>query len=638
MNQQLPIEHLSYSATRTFLTNPWLFRKRYILGLYDFKTSPSMAEGKSCHKYIELRLKGKPVDYALAQAHKLFDTNSDDQIEWGSTQNREKSHKAISQACGFLEAEMPDIGEVLKVEYSATVLPEVDGKKFPLPLKAITDVVTKTPEGIVLHDWKFITKFTDPNTEDPEKIMQAMFNYFCVLMTIGEPAKMIFWEIKKSKNKDEEPQVRPYVIDFSHTQYFRAFGRIYSGIVRQLADENTIFLPNLSDRLTSEEAWEDFMSEVMEFDMPDQVSHRTASTKMVEHRFVESVPVSEDTASSVQDRIISKLMEFGMALEFHEKFSGATLDMYAFKTARGVRMSTVEKYDKDLQQALEVKSVRILAPIPGTKFVGVEVPKKDRISVTLPETTGYNLPVGIDVYGESHSIDLSRTAHILVAGATGAGKSVCLSNFIHTLSKTDAGLVLIDPKRTEFAAFRGLPNLMTEKILTENQEISVTLEWLVDEMEDRYAQLESFGATDINKFNRRGGNMQRIIVVIDELADIMLTSGKVAEKKLVFGEGSVQLQNRPSIESMLTRLAQKSRACGIHLILATQRPSTEIVTGILKANITTRVGFMTATGVDSKVILDQSGAEKLIGMGDCLLMQPGKGLIRCQGYFTPEED
>lgn len=631
----LPIEHLSYSAMRTYLTNPWLFRKRYILGLYDFKASPAMYEGKAGHKYVELRLKGQSVQAALSHAMKMLESVSDDQIDWGKTGSREKSQKKIASICEFVESEMPDLGEILKVEYSAVVKPSKDGQEFPLPIKAVTDVVSKDDTGIALHDWKFTASYTDPDSEDPEKIMQAVFNYFTVCETIGEPHSMTFWEIKTTKNRDGSPQVRPYTINFQQDEYFRAFGRIYSGIVRQLSKDDHIFLPNLSDRLTSQESWEDFVSEVMEFDMPERVSHRTASDKMVEKRFVRQ-EVVEDTTSSVQDKIISKLMEFGMVLEFERKYEGATLDMYAFKTARGVRMSKIEKYEQDLQQALEVKSVRVLAPIPGSKFVGVEVPKGERKTVELPDSLGYRLPIGEDVYGHSHEIDLEKTPHILVAGSTGSGKSVCLSNFIHTLSNTDVKMILIDPKRSEFMQFATLPNLMAE-IITENDEVEKALSWLIDLMESRYARLQETGCRDIREYQEQYDSMERVVVIIDELADLMLTVGK--SKRVVANKSSngVDLEVKPTIEEMLIRLAQKSRAAGIHLILATQRPSVDVVTGLLKSNITTRIAFMTASAIDSKVIIDQPGAQKLIGQGDCLLMQPGSELIRCQGYYKSQE-
>ena len=296
------------------------------------------------------------------------------------------------------------------------------------------------------------------------------------------------------------------------------------------------------------------------------------------------------------------------------------------KPSRGVSMAKIAKFEDDLALALGAKSVRIEAPLRGTKYVGIEVSNVDQKivpwSTELLKEQSLSLPVGSDVYGNPYHIDLAKAPHLLVAGSTGSGKSVALNMFIQSLMQQNSpdalGLILIDPKRTEFAQFEGDEHLVSQElgVITEGEDATLALEWAVEEMEERYKKLRAAKVRDIDTYNANGGFMQKIVIVVDELADLMLSVHK--EK----------------IEAAIIRLAQKARASGIHLILATQRPSVDVVTGILKANFPTRVAFMTATKVDSSVILDQPGAESLIGNGDCFVMKPSeKGLIRLQGYY-----
>lgn len=625
MENTLPIEHISYSSLKLFCSNPWQFKKQYILNIWDYKQSPTALVGKAFHKYPELVFSGANRAEAIRKAHDQIESVKDADIDWGKTGSREKCIKELSQVVDFFEQSTPNIGTPMATEYKKTVLPKYDGLEFPLPVKAISDLVAKLGESIIIWDWKVVTSFTDKDKEQPDYIMQSIFNYFTVADTYGIPEKMIFCEIKKSKNTDGSPQIQLYEIVYAqHPEYFKYFGRMYSGVITQLSNSEFQYLPNFNDQYSAEETWKDFTSEIMDFSLPAQVSHKPKHLVNVEKRYADSLlDTGADAPTTPEGKIMAKMLEFGIPLAYDTAYNGANVSMYAFKPSRGVKMSTIDKFDKDLQLALETKSVRILAPIPGKKLIGVEVSNNTQTIVPIsdaPATTGLQLPIGVDVYGEPHVLDLAKAPHLLVAGSTGSGKSVAMAAMIKTLIKNntveDLGLVLVDPKRSEFIEFNDDPHLLSQ-VITESADAETTLEWAVEEMENRYKTLMKAKAKNITQYRLEGGSMQQIVIVIDELADLLLAGG--------FNKG---------VEGHIIRIAQKARAVGIHLIVATQRPSVDVVTGILKANFPTRLAFMTATQIDSKVILDQGGAEKLIGNGDCLLMRPRYDMQRLQGYFT----
>jgi S-DNA-T family DNA segregation ATPase FtsK/SpoIIIE len=312
-----------------------------------------------------------------------------------------------------------------------------------------------------------------------------------------------------------------------------------------------------------------------------------------------------------------------------ETYKGASVIQYTLKPSRGLKMSSFEKHDKDLALVLKAKSIRIQAPIMGTDLVGVEVPNPKRAVIKLPdeierivETPGtLTIPIGVDVYGRIITKDLADMPHLLIAGATGSGKSVMINVVIRSLVEQNTPealkLVLIDPKRVELSQFKNLPNLLAPVIYDEKK-ATTTLNWLVEEMEIRYDRLEKAGYRGITDYNANNANkMSKIVVVIDEFADLILQSdGNETEKAVI-------------------RLAQKARAIGIHIVLGTQRPSVDVVTGLIKANFPTRIAFMTSSRMDSQVILDQAGAEELIGKGDMLFLDPTvRGLQRLQGFYA----
>lgn len=326
------------------------------------------------------------------------------------------------------------------------------------------------------------------------------------------------------------------------------------------------------------------------------------------------------------------LQNFGIEVEMSEINVGPTVTQYTLKPADGVKLSKLTGLNNDLALSLAAHPIRIEAPIPGKSFVGIEVPNSVRAKVKLGSvissqefqkpTAILNLALGKDVMGNPICVDLAGMPHMLVAGATGSGKSICLNTIINSLiyrnSPKNLRIILIDPKRVEFPVYGALPHLLTPVILNSRKAVNV-LNWLVGEMERRFEVLQEATVRDIVSYNKaqqqkalkitKKANVQEsgddtepmpyIVLVVDELADLMMAKGK-------------------EVESAIVRLSQLARAVGIHLIVATQRPSVEVITGLIKANITTRIAFQVASQIDSRTILDCAGAEKLLGKGDML--------------------
>ena len=363
----------------------------------------------------------------------------------------------------------------------------------------------------------------------------------------------------------------------------------------------------------------------------------------------------------MNSRILEKkLADFGVEGSVTEVKPGPVITMYELEPASGVKINKITNLSDDLALALKARSVRIVAPIPGKAAIGIEIPNYERESVCLRDVldseefleSKYQLPIvlGKNIAGRPVITDLARMPHLLIAGTTGSGKSVSLNAMICSiLFKTapdEVKFIMIDPKRLELSGYEGIPHLLSP-VVTNPKEASQVLKWTVDEMERRYAAIADVGVKSIERYNRLVEKEQiaikkqmsglsspvsgektatvpeklpYIIVVIDELADLMM----VAQR---------------NVETSLARLAQMARAAGIHLILATQRPSVDVITGIIKANFPTRISFKVSSKVDSRTILDQLGAEKLLGAGDMLFMPPGTSkLMRIHGAFVSDKE
>lgn len=333
--------------------------------------------------------------------------------------------------------------------------------------------------------------------------------------------------------------------------------------------------------------------------------------------------------------IIQKtLANFGIPVEMGEVNIGPTVTQYTLKPAEGIKLSKITTLHNDLALALAVHPIRIEAPIPGRSLVGIEVPNQTKATVPLKEIlTGDEfknrkshliIAIGKDVKGKSYLADLAKMPHLLIAGSTGSGKSVCIKSIIVSLLYQNhpgqLKFILVDPKRVELPIYNGIPHLLTP-VITDVEKTVNALKWAISEMERRFDILSQVHARDLESYNKMGHNdLPYIVIIIDELADLMAARG-------------------PEVEAAIIRLAQMARAVGIHLIVATQRPSVDVLTGLIKANITSRIAFSVASLVDSRTILDMSGAEKLLGRGDMLFITAELGKPkRLQGAFVADAE
>ncbi len=336
--------------------------------------------------------------------------------------------------------------------------------------------------------------------------------------------------------------------------------------------------------------------------------------------------------------IIEKtLASFGVRAKVVEVNLGPAVTQYALESAEGIKITKITNLQNDLAMALAspTGSVRIEAPIPGKSLIGIEVPNYSPALVTLKNILSSDLmrnarskltvALGLDVAGQPVIADIARMPHVLIAGATGSGKSILLHSFISTLlfraSPHEIKLILIDPKRVELPRYNGIPHLLT-RVIVDPEKALPALKWAIAEMDRRYKLFEDAGTRDINAYNELSGfqALPYILIIVDELADLMVMAPVEVEKTI-------------------TRLAQMSRATGLHLILATQRPSVDILTGLIKANIPCRIAFNVTSQVDSRVIIDQAGAEKLLGRGDMLYLPPDVSKpVRIQGVFVSEPE
>lgn len=395
-------------------------------------------------------------------------------------------------------------------------------------------------------------------------------------------------------------------------------------------------------------------------------TYHLPGASLLEHEGGEAKPIDRDALTMAARMLEKKLLDFGVEGDVVEVKPGPVVTMYEFAPAPGVKVNKIANLQHDLAMALQAVSIRIVAPIPGRGVVGIEIPNKDRETVYLKEIidseaflrTGGKLPMalGKDIFGQVVVSDLAKMPHLLVAGSTGSGKSVSINTMILSLLyraiPDDVRLIMIDPKMLELSIYEGIPHLLLP-VVTNPKKASLALAWAVREMERRYQLMADKGVRNIDGYNRKlakeekettpvadneiledlpidipaatdgeeqleHGHLPYIVVIVDELADLMMVAGR-------------------EIEESIARLAQMARAAGIHLILATQRPSVDVITGLIKANFPTRISFKVFSKTDSRTVLDSMGAETLLGMGDMLFLPPGVGYLqRVHGAFVSE--
>lgn len=374
----------------------------------------------------------------------------------------------------------------------------------------------------------------------------------------------------------------------------------------------------------------DFFNEIGPYKLP--------SVSLLDTMEKKEVKIDKESIQANASILEKKLKDYGIDGKVVEVRPGPVITMYEFQPAAGIKVSRISNLADDLAMALSAVSIRIIAPIPGKDVVGIEIPNKIRQTVYFKEiiespqfaasNSFLSLALGKTIAGEPFVADLTKMPHLLVAGSTGSGKSVSLNSMICSMlykaTPINVKFLMIDLKMLELSFYDGIPHLLLP-VVTNAKNAKASLRWLIDEMERRYKMMAEKGVRNIDKYNQKmvKGNMEAIpyiVVVIDELADLMMVSTK-------------------EVEEYIARLAQMARASGIHLILATQRPSVDVLTGIIKANFPARISCQVSSKVDSRTILDTNGAESLLGYGDMLFLSPGYGrLQRLHGPFVSESE
>lgn len=339
------------------------------------------------------------------------------------------------------------------------------------------------------------------------------------------------------------------------------------------------------------------------------------------------------------DTIVNTLKSFGVEVKIKSIYRGPSITRYEIQPGAGVKVSKIKGLEDDIALSLAAQGVRIEAPVPGKAAVGIEVPNINKDTVTIREILStpefrsaqsrLAFAVGKDITGNAIVGDISKMPHVIIAGTTGSGKSVCTRSIIMSIlykaTPDEVKIILIDPKVVEFKVFEGIPHLLIP-IVTEAKKAAGALNWAVNEMMRRYNMFADIGANDLKSYNELAESdgdiptMPQIVVFIDELADMMLVAGK-------------------EVEDSICRLAQMGRAAGMHLVVATQRPTTDVITGLIKANIPSRIALSVMSQVDSRTIIDMAGADKLLGNGDMLYMPIGTSKpVRIQGCFASTKD
>lgn len=662
---------------KLFTTNPVLYRIRYMnRETLDVDTGVKAVVGKAMHKALEvyygggdeavpLNDEGTAIALGLKAGTEFLDEYPDGFIRYNATiKTKARALEVFAFGYNAYVAEHPYTPDrILGVEEEIKMRVHVqwEGKDvdMPVPLKGFIDRVERVDGRIEVRDYKTTDKFSNPEKIDGAKMLQAVSYYLLAYAKYGEaPRRMYFDEIKYTKNQDGGKQTQSYCVEYDDCGlFFHFFFRLYEDINRALNGE-AVYVPNLDALYDNEVA---LIAYVHGLDLPEKVAelkkkHRTDDIGKVlarelnnsayERKFLEALEKSTTLAKAINydnmtidERIRTKLMEHGIVLRYDSTVEGAAVDLYRYAPSVGVKMSRLRNYVEDVEQVLGVTGVRVLAPIPKSTLIGFEVPRETRTFPTMPEFDGHNIAIGQRSTGECMRYDLRDAPHTLVAGASGSGKSVWLANTIRQLAAApDVQLWLVDPKRVELGEFKA----QAARYETDVEGVRDMLADLTAEMHRRYEVMRDKSARKIADLKGKA-RMPYIYVIVDEYGDLI--TGKHTKQETVptgeiYAIGALKGQPKyktttrdlsSEIEAFLLGLAQMARAAGIHMVIATQRPSTDVVKGTIKANFPCKVLFRTAKAIDSTVVIDEAGAEKLLGKGDMLFGVDGS-VERLQGY------
>lgn len=589
------------------------------------------------------------VEFGLKEGLDFLDNYNDGFIEYSKTIDTKQKAKELFTFC-FQEyikkiPYKPD--QTISVEEKILEKIDVEWRdkslKLPVKLKGFLDRIYREDGKIKIRDYKTCYSFSDPDKIDGGKIIAAIVYYLLVYAKYGEePYSIVYDEVKYTKNRDGSDQIKSYEMVYSENElYFDFFFRYYEDVIRALNGE-MVYLPNVQAMFDNEVAIVSYIhrldeseekaklmkkhkvetiSELLKKEIQSAGNMRSL-LKTVEEKFVSAKNI-DYAKMSMEEKIQTKLMEFGIVLRFDSKISGPTVELYRYTPSIGVKMARIRNFVDDIEQVIGMTGIRVLAPIPGSNLVGFEVPKENREFVSNSYKSK-NLILGIGISGEPIEIAIEDMPHLLVAGTTGSGKSVFLNEIIKQ-TEGKYKLTIIDPKGVDF-----------ENGISDHEEIARLFQGFVVEMKKRYETMKKLG---VKKWSETGKKSS--IILIDEYNDLFLSKEKIVvgnktqQKLFASGVKELDMPVHDTIGNVIDRcvklLSQKARAAGIHIILATQRPSVKVLDGDIKANFSTRISFKLPTEIDSKVVLDTAGAEKLLGKGDGLLLKDGN-ITRFQGF------
>jgi len=681
-NDAVALNKVSYSTLAKFCTQPILFRVNYLnLDRIESTTGVSAIMGRAFHNGLEVFYGGsddyiisnlaEAIQYGLEAAIKYLEEYNDGFIKYSKTVDSKA--KAIEKVAYAFNSYVNDSQTVWvpeqvlfteeKLEHDIRVQWNGETVDLPITLNGRIDRVEKRGDEVIIFDPKMVYSFSDPDKIDAQKMIQTVQYYLLVHAETGvEPTKVVFEETKYTKNKDGSPQVRRYeFVIKDNPLFFDFYFRLYEDLGKALLGE-MVYVPNFNDLYEADLA---VIAYIHRLDQPDEVAKQMKRHKVdnisdllkrkiakagYQKKLMAKLEAQFEQVKSIdyknmqpQERIKMKLLEHGMSVHYHSVVEGNTYDLYQYEPSVGVKMAKLHGYVADIEQVLGVEGVRVLAPVPNTSFIGFEVPRAERVYPNLPARNAgkMQLLVGEDGQGNKVSFDLRKAPHVLIGGGTGSGKSVALTSFIQQLHKhlkKEVQTVLFDPKMVELGRFANDKNCIGYH--TDPTETVTALKRLVETMEMRYTKLTAAG---VRQNSELAEPMPYIVAVIDEYADLANSTNKVqtGTKTVtkIYKKGAVETavpeyeKAGVVIAELVQRLAAKSRAAGIHLIVTTQRPSVKIISGDIKANLTTQLAFKTAKEIDSRIILDEAGAERLQGDGDALFNN-GKGVIGLQAYYA----
>lgn len=677
---EFPVDHYSYSSFTKFSSNPFMFKVNNINGdSIDTTSSASNVLGKALHKAMQTYFGGNDdvvianEAEAIVQGHRVgleyLQAYSDGFIDFTTTiPTREVLNEkyAFAYFTYLKESSFEKrVKSIVLVEKMLKHVIEIDGRVLPVPLKGYPDLVYRDKKDrLIIVDHKFTSTYSKEEEIDGAKLIQSAFLYFLVYAETGEaPYSIQFREFKITKNKDSlVPQTKEYEIVFEKIpMMFELFYRFYDDVTNALLGKQ-VYVPNLMSLFDKEVS---IMAYIHRLDIDEERAKKFKEMKVdnitdflkekimrdgsmkkyletVTNKFISATTLNYKEMK-IEERIKMKLAEHGLGVEFHSKIEGGSVTMYRYEPSVGLKMSKIEAYTKDIEQVIEISGIRILAPIRDSGLVGFEVPKKVRTFPTeKPSSDGFRLAIGIDIVGDVYRMDLREAPHMIIAGATGSGKSVLMNNLIGQLTKLsekDVSLILLDPKMVELGQFKD------EKVVSnyahEIMDIHRVLENLVAHMNRRYKKMQENKVKNLAELReKKTEKYPYVFVFIDEYGDLVMQdyihTEQIVTGKTKKGEDivkTIKTNISEEIRKNVLLLSQKARASGIHLILTTQRPSVNVVDGSIKSNFPTRIALKTSSSVDSQVILDRDGAEKLLGKGDMLVMDSTKSdLQRLQGF------